>query len=157
MSVTSINSDTSQIIQDLMEKYNHKDIEREPSAEMGKDDFMKLLITQMKHQDPTAPMDNSQMISQQAQFTEMEQMQNLNDNFESLISMLSNNAKTDAVSYLGKEVKIADPETAGEYFTGRVEEVVFKEGTPMLVVNGAEIPVSDVYSLTEPVKAETSL
>jgi flagellar basal-body rod modification protein FlgD len=47
-------------------------------GEMGKDQFMKLLIAQMQNQDPTNPMDGSQMASQLAQFSSLEQLQNIN-------------------------------------------------------------------------------
>src|SRR5471032_1716961 len=47
---------------------------------MGKDQFMKLLIAQMQNQDPTNPMDGSQMASQLAQFSSLEQLQEVNTN-----------------------------------------------------------------------------
>lgn len=50
----------------------------QPGGEMGKDQFMKLLIAQMQNQDPTNPMDGSQMASQLAQFSSLEQLQNIN-------------------------------------------------------------------------------
>ena len=45
---------------------------RKPSHELGKDDFLKLLITQLSHQDPTKPTDNTQMIAQMAQFSSVQ-------------------------------------------------------------------------------------
>jgi flagellar basal-body rod modification protein FlgD len=49
-----------------------------PGGQLGKDEFLKLLTTQMSSQDPLKPMDNSAMIAQLAQFSALEQMQNLN-------------------------------------------------------------------------------
>jgi len=49
-----------------------------PGGDMGKDQFMKLLIAQLQNQDPTSPMDGSQMAAQLAQFSSLEQLQNIN-------------------------------------------------------------------------------
>jgi flagellar basal-body rod modification protein FlgD len=54
----------------------------EAGGAMGKDQFMNLLITQMQNQDPLEPVDNKEMIAQLAQFSSLEQMQNLNSKFE---------------------------------------------------------------------------
>ena len=56
---------------------NHLQNARSPSPELGRDAFLKLLVTQMQYQDPLNPMDNSQMLSQMAQFSALEQMQNV--------------------------------------------------------------------------------
>ncbi len=48
---------------------------------LGKDEFLLLLTTQMRHQDPLEPMDSTAMIAQLAQFSSLEQMQNLNESF----------------------------------------------------------------------------
>ncbi|HEY4219229.1 MAG TPA: flagellar hook capping FlgD N-terminal domain-containing protein [Gemmatimonadaceae bacterium] len=49
-----------------------------PGGDMGKDQFMQLLIAQLQNQDPTSPMDGSQMAAQLAQFSSLEQLQNIN-------------------------------------------------------------------------------
>ena len=51
---------------------------------LGKDDFLKLMITQLRHQNPLEPMDNTEYISQMASFSALEQMNNLNTSFESM-------------------------------------------------------------------------
>jgi flagellar basal-body rod modification protein FlgD len=76
---------------------------------VDKDGFLKLLITQMQHQDPFSPMDNEQMMSQMAQFSSLEQMQSINANLASslqwdlLFNQTINN--TMATSLIGREVE----------------------------------------------------
>src|SRR5690554_1945375 len=59
-------------------------IERDPSA-LGKDQFLQLLITQLKHQDPINPVEDKEFIAQLAQFSSLEQMQNLNTTMSDLM------------------------------------------------------------------------
>lgn len=78
---------------------------------MGKDDFFKLLISQLKNQDPLNPQDSTQFAAQLAQFSSLEQMQNLNTNMTSsldanyALSQSINN--TMAATLIGKEVKLS--------------------------------------------------
>ena len=72
---------------------------------LGKDDFLKLLITQLQNQDPLSPMDNTEFIAQMAQFSSLEQMQNLNASFEEsmLLTQSLNNAT--AAGFIGRNVR----------------------------------------------------
>ena len=59
---------------------------------MGKDAFMKLLVNQIRNQDPMAPTDNQAFIAQLAQFSSLEQMQTMNENIVGLAVLQQNNA-----------------------------------------------------------------
>lgn len=72
---------------------------------LGRDDFLKLLITQLQHQDPTSPVDNTQMIAQLAQFSALEQEQRTGDLIEELVTLTQRNEQLAATSYIGKMVR----------------------------------------------------
>ena len=82
------------------------------SAVMGKDDFMKLLLAQMKYQDPLNPMESTEYAAQLAQFSSLEQLANLNENVTKsmetnyFLTQSINNTMTAAL--IGKEVKMGN-------------------------------------------------
>lgn len=71
---------------------------------LSSDDFMKLFITQLQHQDPTAPQDAAQMVAQMAQLTQVEQAYNANTNLKSILTALNGASGMSAVSYIGKNI-----------------------------------------------------
>ena len=99
------------------------------SQSLGKDDFLKLLIVQMQNQDPTDPMDNTEFIAQMAEFSTLEQMTNMNSNFEKLNSMLTSNS---VIGTLGKTVQIDLGDTTTQ---GVVEAVTYGNNPQVRVGN----------------------
>jgi len=84
------------------------------SEAMGKEDFLQLLITQLRYQDPFEPVQNSEFVAQLAQFSSLEQMENLNQSFQdqsTLIQSLNNNM---AASLVGREVAVGSESFAVE-------------------------------------------
>ena len=102
---------------------------RTASQELGKDDFLKLLLTQLSNQDPTSPMENTEFIAQMAQFSSLEQMTNMSTEFAKLANMLNSN---EAVSLLGKNVTISTGDTS----VNGVVEAVTRGEDPQVEVNG---------------------
>ncbi|MBQ1949532.1 MAG: flagellar hook assembly protein FlgD [Treponema sp.] len=102
---------------------------RTPSQQLGKDDFLKLLITQLTNQDPTSPMEDTQFISQMAQFSSLEQMTNMNESFNKMASMIN---AGQAASTLGKTVEL----DVGDTTTQGVVEATSFGANPQVMVNG---------------------
>ena len=74
------------------------------SKAMGKDAFLKLLITQLQHQDPLNPADSTEFTSQLAQFSSLEQLSNVNDNLTTLKLYQASINNAQAVSFIGKDI-----------------------------------------------------
>jgi flagellar basal-body rod modification protein FlgD len=107
------------------------------AAGMGKDDFMQLLVAQLKNQDPMKPMEDKEFITQLAQFSALEAMEKVNTQLEELIGAQS---LTQAATLIGKNVT-AKLES-GETITGTISQVKMLAGQPTAVVNGREIDTS---------------
>lgn len=74
------------------------------NAELGKDAFMTLLLTQMKNQDPTSPLQSHEMAAQLAQFTSLEKLSNIDTGIESLRKEAKPDQNLQALSFIGKMV-----------------------------------------------------
>src|SRR4051794_37399355 len=76
--------------------------QREAVKKLGKDEFFKLMINQVQHQDPLKPYQNEQMAAQMAQFTSLEQMVNMNENLNKLINSQQPLQNLGAANLIGK-------------------------------------------------------
>ena len=100
-----------------------------PQQAMGRDEFLKLLITQLANQDPTAPIEDKEFIAQMAQFSSLEQMTNMASDFARLARMIQG---TEAASSLGRSVEIMD----GDSLIQGPVQAVTREETPKVLVQG---------------------
>ena len=117
---------------------------KEIKHELGKDDFLKLLIAQLQHQDPTKPLEDKEFIAQMAQFSSLEQMKQVNDT----LSLLNQGFLVNqTLALLGTQVNIQTPYGVD---TGIVESVVFEGGIPKVSVNGNLYPTSFIFSIGLP-------
>ncbi len=117
---------------------------KEIKHELGKDDFLKLLIAQLQHQDPTKPLEDKEFIAQMAQFSSLEQMKQMNDTLGLLNQGFLVNQ---TLALLGTEVSIQTPYGID---TGIVDNIVFEAGIPKVSVNGALYPTSFIFSIGLP-------
>jgi flagellar basal-body rod modification protein FlgD len=125
--------------------------------ELGRNDFLNLLITQLTHQDPMKPMEDTEFISQLAQFSSLEQMQNINSSLGDALDwdylQMQTINNTMATSLIGKEVK-ADYEgiylgednqpkitfTTDQYARDIRVEIIDENGVTVRVLTQDDIP-----------------
>jgi flagellar basal-body rod modification protein FlgD len=110
---------------------------------LDKDAFLKLLVTQLKYQDPTKPMEDTQFISQMAQFSSLEQMTNVKQGLDNLTQMQSANQ---ALGLVGKSIKLRNPADESNPITGTVSGVKFSANGTRLVVSDKDYALADVIS-----------
>ena len=110
---------------------------------LGGDAFLKLLVAQLKYQNPMEPSDGSQLLQQTAQFTQVETLQSLAESQQQLMGL---DQFSLAVSLSGKTVTAVDG--TGSPISGQVGGVRFTADGPVLDVNGDWIPISDVLEVS---------
>ncbi len=111
------------------------------SSVMGKDQFLKILITQLQNQDPMQPMEDKEFIAQMAQFTSVEQLMNISTQLTSLNQSLGS-----ASSLIGKQITWTDKETL-QPVSGLVNSIVVKDGVNYAVVDNKKIALTDITQI----------
>jgi flagellar basal-body rod modification protein FlgD len=114
------------------------------SSSKDKDMFLQLLVAQMKYQDPTSPADSTQFLTQSAQFTNLEKMENLSNQMG---LMLSSQMAFGASSLVGRSVSYTLPD--GTSGAGTVNGVEFGADGPVLSVGDVDVPISNVVTVTD--------
>lgn len=121
-------------------------------SSLGKDDFLKLLITQLQNQDPLSPTNDTEFIAQMAQFSSLEQMQNINTAMET----------TKASSMIGSLITWVDDQ--GNPMSGVVTGVRIVNGEPKLMLGdnslldvGKVLTVEPLIDTTESMSKATAL
>ena len=124
---------------------NKKNKTGEPGEKsgLGKDSFLKLLVTELRHQDPTKPMEDKEFISQMAQFSSLEQMSNLNKEMKSLVMSAKS---AEAYGILGKEIEAYDP-VQKKPVNGIVNSVFYKGDELMIGVGKEEVSMKNIHSV----------
>jgi flagellar basal-body rod modification protein FlgD len=115
--------------------------------QMGKDVFMKLLVAQMRYQDPGSPVDSSQMMSQTATFSQVEKLEQLvNQN----ASMLVLQESATAGALVGRSATYTD--STGASVTGTVSSVrlASRSSEAIAVIGGLEVQVGRITAISTP-------
>ena len=115
-------------------------------SSLGKDDFLQLLVAQMKYQDPLEPTSNTEYISQYATFSELEQMQNMSSTME-----LSR-----ASDLVGKTVVVETTDATGKTSSdmGVVDYISYENNKALVWVNGQSWLLDDVKEVADPAYIE---
>jgi len=114
--------------------------------ELGRDAFLELLVMQMQYQDPMEPVDNSQMIAQLAQFSALEQMENLNDSFQEFAGNMDQNNFISASNLLGHEITAID--VNGDPVEGIVDGVTMDGSVVYMSVGEQVVSMAGVMSIS---------
>lgn len=122
--------------------YLHNQPKRTPSSELGKDEFMKILITQLQNQDPLNPMEDKDFIAQMANFSSLEQMMNISSSIDMLVQSQMVSPVIQYSHMIGKSVTypVYDEETGKklEEMTSKVVAVSQKDGWAILELENDE-------------------
>jgi flagellar basal-body rod modification protein FlgD len=113
-----------------------------PGSELGKDDFLKLLVTQLQNQDPTNPTDSSTWMAQLAQYSSLEQETNV---AESVGQLVTSSAQTQGVDLLGHQLTWTRAD--GSTGIGVADGMTIQDGSPVLDVNGEDVTLDEVTSV----------
>lgn len=121
--------------------YAEKAKTRMGESNLDQDAFLQLLMMEIKNQDPLNPMSNKDFIAQQAQFTQISELQKLNKNFD------SSNQIVQASALIGKTVTLQDPDNAENSIQGLVSEARIDSKGANVVINDKEYPVDLIQSI----------
>ena len=123
--------------------------------------FLTLMLKQLENQDPTEPMDNTQWLSQLAQYSSLEQMTKMNSGLENCAKYISamyddmmlNSEINQTLSMIGKDVTLQIPNENDPKHpttvTGNVTEASFEDGSGKIKVNGNYYSIENVVSIRE--------
>lgn len=152
--MTGIENNTAPIYNNsLYTKATNTKAAKDPNASMGKEDFLKLLIAQLKNQDPLNPMKDTEFVAQLATFSSLEQMSNMGKSLDKSVAMnLIGKEVTDTGNITGA-VRDVNMDLAGNTTLTLVYKVTGKDGT--VTEASKEIKLDEVKAVKNQVIANT--
>ena len=110
-------------------------------------DYMKLLTTQLKNQNPLDPMDNNDMTAQMTQFSQLAQLETMNSSFADVLKTVE---RDQAIALLGKNVSFIGETSDGSVnlITGKVEQIANKDGEVLLGVGDYTLTLNDIIGVS---------
>lgn len=142
--------------------YKQSNSERTTGMKNDSNMFLNLMLAQLKSQDPTQPTDNTEWLSQLAQYSSLEQMTQMNSGLENCAKYISalyndmsyNSEITQTLSMIGKDVTLQIPDEKDSSKTtevsGTVTEASFKDGSGKIKIDGKYYSIAYVTSIREP-------
>ena len=120
-----------------------------PKSKLGKDDFMKLLLTELQYQDPTKPTDTQAILTQTSQLASLESANNTNSTLDKLAKSLGSSQQFSTIAAIGKTADLGSDAIAHNKGTDSTFEVYFpkavEKGTVSITdVNGNVVQTLDV-------------
>lgn len=112
------------------------------SSVLGKDEFLKILVTQLKNQDPMSPLDDKDFIGQMAQLSTLEATNNMGTQVQ---DMVTSQQQTQALLLVGRTVQYADQN--GDPAQGAVTGVRLDSQPPALVIGNQDIPITSIQTV----------
>jgi len=106
-----------------------------PNGVLGKDDFLKLLLVQLQYQDPTAPTDTAEILSQTSQLASLEASQNTNDALSKLAASLESSKDLSTIAAIGKTADLGSDSIAYTEGSSSTFEVYFPNSVEQGIVN----------------------
>ena len=126
------------------------------SAQSIRTDYLNLLITQMRNQNPLEPLNNNEMAAQLAMFSQLEQLENqstqlstMNGSFDSVLSLVQ---RTQAAALIGKQVSFLAQTQEGQdpqVISGTVKAVTIVNGQPVLNVGDYAVGLDAIIGVTQ--------
>lgn len=127
------------------------------SDNLGKDDFLNLLVAELQNQNPLDPMDNKDFVSQMAQFSSLEQLTNMSKSMDIMTIATASAMKASQFSLVGKNVTatidnpmydpdlgISEDNRETIEVSGAVERLKYKAGLPFVTVEGYDVSIADI-------------
>ena len=118
-------------------------VERVPVKMLGQNEFLKLLVTQMRNQDPMQPVSDTEFIAQMAQFSSLEQTKTMSAD---ITKLRQGNDFLQATNLLGKEVRLLTGDL--EFTKGIVTDLNVKDGEARIIVGNKTYTLDQVNSVT---------
>ena len=115
---------------------------RVPMKTLGQDEFLQLLVVQMRNQDPLKPVSDTEFIAQMAQFSNLEQTKEMSGD---IAKLRQSSAFNQATALMGKQVRLLSDEDT--FTKGIVTDLTVRDGEVSLIVNGKTYELGQVVSV----------
>lgn len=121
---------------------------KKDTSTLGKDQFLKIMMAQLKNQDPMQPLEDKEFIAQMAQFTSVEQLMNISSQLTTLNQSLGS-----VSGLIGKDISwigTGSADSGSEVKTGSVSSIVIRDGIQYATVGEEAIPVNLILEIANP-------